>query len=48
MKVDVRRRKHFARTLARPLATELPAGEFKPGDKIKIGAKDEELVFQRK
>ena len=30
------------------LATKLLAGEFKPGDKIKVGAKGEELVFQRK
>ena len=32
---------------------ELPAmklleGEFKPGDRIKVTAKDDELVFQRK
>jgi ATP-dependent Clp protease ATP-binding subunit ClpB len=31
-----------------PLATKLLAGEFKPGDKIKVGAKDDALVFQRK
>ena len=31
-----------------PLATKLLAGEFKPGDKIKVGVKDEALVFQRK
>ncbi len=31
-----------------PLATKLLAGEFKPGEKIKIGAKDEQLVFQKK
>ena len=31
-----------------PLATKLLAGEFKPGDKIKVSAKDDELVFQRK
>ena len=31
-----------------PLATKLLAGEFKPGDKIKVSAKDEELIFQRK
>jgi ATP-dependent Clp protease ATP-binding subunit ClpB len=31
-----------------PLATKLLAGEFKPGDKIKVGAKDEELVFLKK
>ena len=31
-----------------PLATKLLAGEFKPGDKVKVGAKDGELVFQRK
>jgi len=31
-----------------PLATKLLGGEFKPGDKIKVSAKDDELVFQRK
>ena len=31
-----------------PLATKLLAGEFKPGDKIKVSAKDDALVFQRK
>ena len=31
-----------------PLATKLLAGEFKPGDKIKVTAKEDELVFQRK
>jgi len=31
-----------------PLATKLLAGEFKPGDKIKVGAKGEELVFTKK
>jgi ATP-dependent Clp protease ATP-binding subunit ClpB len=31
-----------------PLATKLLAGEFKPGDKIKVTAKDDELVFQRR
>jgi len=31
-----------------PLATKLLAGDFKPGDKIKVSAKDGELVFQRK
>jgi ATP-dependent Clp protease ATP-binding subunit ClpB len=31
-----------------PLATKLLEGEFKPGDKIKVGANDDELVFQRK
>lgn len=31
-----------------PLATKLLAGEFKPNDKIKVSAKDGELVFQRK
>ena len=31
-----------------PLSTKLLAGEFKPGDRIKVGAKDGELVFQRK
>jgi ATP-dependent Clp protease ATP-binding subunit ClpB len=31
-----------------PLATKLLAGEFKPGDKIKVTVKDGELVFARK
>ena len=31
-----------------PLATKLLAGEFKPNDKIKVSAKDDKLVFQRK
>jgi ATP-dependent Clp protease ATP-binding subunit ClpB len=31
-----------------PLATKLLAGEFKPGDKIKVSAKGEELVFEKK
>ncbi len=31
-----------------PLATKLLAGEFKPGDQIKISAKDGELVFEKK
>jgi len=31
-----------------PLATKLPAGEFKPGEKIKVTAKDDALVFQKK
>ena len=31
-----------------PLATKLLAGEFKPGDKIKVSTKDDELGFQRK
>jgi ATP-dependent Clp protease ATP-binding subunit ClpB len=31
-----------------PLATKLLAGEFKPNDRIKVSAKDGELVFQRK
>jgi hypothetical protein len=30
------------------LALRLLEGEFKPGDKIKVTTKDEELVFQRK
>jgi ATP-dependent Clp protease ATP-binding subunit ClpB len=30
-----------------PLATKLLAGEFKPGEKIKVSANDGELVFQR-
>jgi len=28
-----------------PLATKLLAGEFKPGEKIKVSAKDDTLVF---
>jgi ATP-dependent Clp protease ATP-binding subunit ClpB len=31
-----------------PLATKLLAGEFKPGDKIKVSADGDELKFQRK
>ena len=31
-----------------PLATKLLAGEFKPGDKIKVTAKDDALAFQQK
>jgi len=31
-----------------PLATKLLAGDFKPGDKIKVTAKDDELVFLKK
>ena len=31
-----------------PLATKLLGGEFKPGDKIKVSAKDGELVFVKK
>ena len=31
-----------------PLATKLLAGEFKPGDKIKVGVKDDELIFLKK
>ena len=31
-----------------PLATKLLAGEFKPGDRIKVGAKDGELVFEKR
>ncbi|HXI68875.1 MAG TPA: ATP-dependent chaperone ClpB [Verrucomicrobiae bacterium] len=31
-----------------PLATKLLAGEFRPGDKIKVSAKDDALQFQRK
>ena len=31
-----------------PLATKLLAGDFKPNDKIKVTAKDDELVFQKK
>jgi ATP-dependent Clp protease ATP-binding subunit ClpB len=31
-----------------PLSTKLLAGEFKPGDKIKVSAKDGELVFKEK
>ena len=31
-----------------PLSMKLLEGEFKPGDKIKVTTKDDELVFQRK
>jgi len=31
-----------------PLATKLLAGEFKPGERIKVTAKDDALVFQKK
>jgi ATP-dependent Clp protease ATP-binding subunit ClpB len=31
-----------------PLSLRLLEGEFKPGDKIKVTTKDDELVFQRK
>lgn len=31
-----------------PLATKLLAGEFKPGDKIKVIAQDDALVFHKK
>jgi ATP-dependent Clp protease ATP-binding subunit ClpA len=34
--------------LLNPLATKLLDGDFKPGDKIKVSARDEELVFQKK
>ena len=34
--------------LVDPLATRLLEGEFKPGDNIKVSAKDGELVFQKK
>jgi len=34
--------------LLNPLSLRLLDGEFKPGDKIKVTAKDEELVFARK
>jgi ATP-dependent Clp protease ATP-binding subunit ClpB len=31
-----------------PLSMRLLEGEFKPGDRIKVTVKDDELVFQRK
>ena len=31
-----------------PLATKLLAREFKPGEKIKVSAKDDALVFQER
>ena len=34
--------------LLNPLSMKLLEGEFKPGDKIKMTVKDDELVFQRK
>ncbi|MGA2869199.1 MAG: hypothetical protein ABSF34_08570, partial [Verrucomicrobiota bacterium] len=34
--------------LLNPLSMRLLEGEFKPGDKIKVTVKDDELVFTRK
>jgi ATP-dependent Clp protease ATP-binding subunit ClpA len=34
--------------LLNPLSMKLLEGEFKPGDKIKVTTKDDELAFQRK
>jgi ATP-dependent Clp protease ATP-binding subunit ClpA len=34
--------------LLNPLASKLLDGEFKPGDRIKVTAKDGELIFDRK
>ncbi len=34
--------------LLNPLATKLRAGEFKPGDKIKVTAEGDELIFKKK
>jgi len=34
--------------LLNPLSMKLLQGEFKPGDKIKVTAKDDELVFQKR
>ena len=34
--------------LLNPLSMRLLEGKFKPGDKIKVSAKDGELVFQKK
>jgi len=31
-----------------PLSLRLLEGDFKPGEKIKVSANDEELVFQQK
>jgi hypothetical protein len=31
-----------------PLSIKLFEGEFKPGDKIKVAAKDDELVLRKK
>jgi ATP-dependent Clp protease ATP-binding subunit ClpB len=31
-----------------PLATKLLAGEFKPGEKVKVSANDGELTFAKK
>ncbi len=31
-----------------PLATKLLAGEFKPGEAIKVSAKNEQLIFAKK
>jgi ATP-dependent Clp protease ATP-binding subunit ClpB len=34
--------------LLNPLSMKLLEGEFKPGDKIRVTSKDDELVFQKK
>jgi ATP-dependent Clp protease ATP-binding subunit ClpB len=34
--------------LLNPLSMKLLEGEFKPGDKIKVTTKDDELVFAKK
>jgi ATP-dependent Clp protease ATP-binding subunit ClpB len=34
--------------LLNPLSMKLLEGEFKPGDKVKVTTKGDELVFQRK
>ena len=31
-----------------PLSLKLLAGEFKPGDKVKVSERDGEMVFQKK
>jgi ATP-dependent Clp protease ATP-binding subunit ClpA len=41
-------RRTIQEQLLNPLSMRLLEGEFKPGDKIKVTVKDDELVFQKK
>jgi ATP-dependent Clp protease ATP-binding subunit ClpA len=41
-------RRTIQEQLPNPLSLRLLEGEFKAGDKIKVTAKDDALVFQRK
>jgi ATP-dependent Clp protease ATP-binding subunit ClpA len=34
--------------LLNPLSMKLLEGDFKPGDRIKVTTKDDELIFQKK